>query len=216
MLNRGLPGRLPEGERILWQGSPDWRVMTRRVFHLRALAVYFTVLLAYFAVNSVGRGTPFAEMAHNTAELAALAVIPVAVLGLYAWGTGRATTYTITNRRVAIKMGIALPMTMNLPFARIDGANFRPARDGSGDIALQLAAGERVAYFMLWPHARPWRMAKAEPMLRAVPQAAQVAQVLSRALAASADVQPITIEQLQDGKEAATIEATHPHAAAAA
>jgi hypothetical protein len=215
-LNRGLPGRLPEGERILWQGSPDWRVMVRRVFHLRALAAYFGILLAYFAVNSFGRGTPLAEVAHDTAELAALALVPMAVLALYAWGTGYVTTYTITNRRVAIKMGIALPMTMNLPFVRIDGANFRPARDGSGDVALQLAAGERVAYFMLWPHARPWRMAKAEPMLRAVPEAAQVAQILARALAASADMPPVSIEQLQGGTEAATIGSTHPHAAAAA
>ena len=215
-LNHGLPGRLPEGERILWQGSPDWRVMIRRVFHLRGLAAYFGILLAYFAAKSFGRGTPLMEMIHDTAELAALALVPIMVLGLYAWGTGRATTYTITNRRVAIKMGIALPMTMNLPYTRIDGASFRPARDDSGDIALQLAAGERVAYFMLWPHARPWRMAKAEPMLRAVPQAAQVAHILARALAASADVEPVAIEQLQGGKEAATIEATHPHAAAAA
>ena len=215
-MNRALPGRLPAGERILWQGSPDWRVMTRRVFHLRALAVYFGVLLAYFAAQSFGRGTPLAEVAHDTAELAALALVPLAVLGLYAWGTARATTYTITNRRVAIKMGIALPMTMNLPFARIDGANYRPARDGSGDIALQLAAGERVAYFMLWPHARPWRMAKAEPLLRALPQASEAAQVLARALAASADLQPVTIEQLQAARDPATIESTHPHAAAAA
>jgi hypothetical protein len=215
-LNRALPGRLPEGERILWQGSPDWRVMIGRVFHLRALAVYFGVLLTYFAVNAFARGTPMAEVVHDTAELAGLALIPIAVLGLYAWGTGIATTYTITNRRVAIKMGIALPMTMNLPFSRVDGASFRPARDGSGDVALQLAAGERVAYFMLWPHARPWRMAKAEPMLRALPQASQVAQTLARALAASADMQPVSIEQLQGGKEAVTIETTHPHAAAAA
>ena len=216
MPNRAMPGRLPEGERILWQGSPDWRVLTRRVFHLRGLAIYFGLLLAYFAAKSVGQGTPLMEVAHDTALLAGLALVPIAVLALYAWGTGFATTYTITNRRVAIKMGIALPMTMNLPFARIDGAGFSPARDGSGDITLQLAAGERVAYFMLWPHARPWRMAKAEPMLRALPQAARVAQILARALAAAADVQPVTIEQLQGGPEAATIEATHPHAAAAA
>ena len=186
------------------------------MFHLRALAAYFGILLTYFAAKSYGEGTPLLEVAHDTAELAALALVPIAVLAVYAWGTGLATTYTITNRRVAIKMGIALPMTMNLPFARIDSAGFRPARDGSGDIALQLAAGERVAYFILWPHARPWRLAKAEPMLRAVPRASQVAQILARALAASADVQPVTIEQLQAAGDAATIEATHPHAAAAA
>ena len=215
-MSRGLPGRLPEGERILWQGSPDWRVLARRVFHLRAVAIYFAVLLAYFAVNSYARGNALAEVAHDTAELAALALVPILVIGLYAWGTGRATTYTITNRRIAIKMGIALPMTMNLPFTRVDGAGFHPARDGSGDITLQLGKGDQVAYLLLWPHARPWRMAQSEPMLRALPQGARVAQLLARALAASANTQPGSIEQLQAGHEAATIESTHPHAAAAA
>lgn len=215
-MSRGLPGRLPAGERILWQGSPDWRVMTRRVFHLRGLAIYFGVLVAYTAVRAVQAGTPLLELALTTAKFAGLAMVPVALLALYAWGTHRATTYTITNRRVAIRLGIALPMTINLPFARIDGAGFQGARDGSGDIVLQLARGERLAYLMLWPHARPWRLAKAEPMLRAVPNAARVAQVLARAMAAEADVAVTAIPQLQGEGGTATIGATRPRAAAAA
>ena len=215
-MSRGLPGRLPQGERVLWQGSPDWRVMTRRVFHIRGLAVYFGVLLAYAALHSLWSGTALAELALTTGRFAGLALVPLALLALYAWGTQRATVYTITNRRVAIRLGIALPMTINLPFARIDGAAFRPASDGTGDIVLQLAAGERLAYLILWPHARPWRMGKAEPMLRALPNAARVAQLLARALAAAADVPAPAIEQLQGETASATIGATRPHAAAAA
>ena len=33
----------------------------------------------------------------------------------------------------------------------------------------------------LWPHARPWRVSRPEPMLRCVPDAAGVAQLLSQA-----------------------------------
>ena len=29
---RGLPGLLPKGEYIVWQGSPDWRGLARRFF----------------------------------------------------------------------------------------------------------------------------------------------------------------------------------------
>lgn len=214
----GLPGRLPAGERVLWQGRPDWRSMTRRVFHLRGLAIYFGLLLCYTAARSVQAGTPVGDLALGTAKFAGLAAVPVALLALYAWGTGRATTYTITNRRVAIRLGMALPMTVNLPFARIDGAAFHHASDGTGDIVLQLAKGERLAYLLLWPHARPWRMARAEPMLRAVHRADEVAQLLARALAVSEQETPArqTIGQLQDAGGAATIGATRPHAAAAA
>ena len=41
----GLPERLPANERILWQGSPDWRTLARRVFFVRTLALYFLAIL---------------------------------------------------------------------------------------------------------------------------------------------------------------------------
>ena len=97
----------------------------------------------------------------------------------------RTTVYTITNRRVVMRIGIALPVTFNLPYTQIDGAALRPYEDGTGDIPLQLRDGTRLAYFVLWPHARPWRFSRPEPMLRAVPNAAATAQLLSEALAAS-------------------------------
>ena len=208
---RGLPGRLPAGERVLWQGAPDWRAMTRRVFHIRALAAYFGVLLAYAAVHAVSQGKPALDVLITTAKFGGLALVPLALLTLYAWGTARATVYTITNRRVAIRMGLALPMTMNLPFAQIDAAGFSPARDGTGDIALRLASGG-LGYVILWPHARPWHLAKAEPMLRAVPHAARVAQILSRALATAA---ALPVPQLQDAASPASIVPTRPQTAAA-
>ena len=41
----GLPEALPEGEHILWQGAPDWKVLARRVFHTRKVAVYFATFI---------------------------------------------------------------------------------------------------------------------------------------------------------------------------
>ena len=187
--------------------------MTRRVFHIRALAAYFGVLLAYAAVHSFGQGKPVWDILLTTTKFTGLALVPLALLTLYAWGTARATVYTVTNRRVAIRMGLALPMTINLPFAQIEAAGFSPARDGTGDIALQLAkGGDGLGYVIMWPHTRPWRLSRAEPMLRAVPHAERVAQILSRALAASADA---PVPQLQDAASPASIGATRPQTAAA-
>jgi hypothetical protein len=42
----GLPEKLPKGESILWQGSPDFKAVALRVFHMRALVIYFGILLA--------------------------------------------------------------------------------------------------------------------------------------------------------------------------
>ena len=41
----GLPEPLPAGERILWQGAPDWRALAVHVFHVRKLAAYFAGIL---------------------------------------------------------------------------------------------------------------------------------------------------------------------------
>ena len=43
----GLPEELPEGERILWRGGPDWKSLAMHVFHVRAVAIYFALILAW-------------------------------------------------------------------------------------------------------------------------------------------------------------------------
>ena len=43
---RGLPEQLPAGEQLLWQGSPEWKRLAQRAFHVRKLVVYFAALIA--------------------------------------------------------------------------------------------------------------------------------------------------------------------------
>ena len=163
-----------------------------------------------------GPGTPPVETVVATSRFVGLALVPLLLIALYAWAISRATTYTITDRRVVIRLGIALPMTINLPFSRIENASFHAASDGTGNIALELAPGNKLAWFVLWPHARPWHMAKAQPTLRALPQVQGVAQLLARALAISASLPVLAIPQLQDHQHPAKLAASHPHAAASA
>jgi hypothetical protein len=44
---RGLPEKLPAGERILWQGTPSWRALAIRAFHARKVALYFAALVVW-------------------------------------------------------------------------------------------------------------------------------------------------------------------------
>ena len=185
---QGLPSRLPEGERLLWQGVPDWRTLALRVFHVRGLALYFSAIFAACVVTGLVDGTPRAELALSLCKVAGAGMVPILVLGLYSWGVGRSTVYSITTKRVCLQVGLVVPMTINLPFARVESAALRAGKGEIGDICLSLTRGDRLAYLMLWPHARPWRMARAEAMLRAVPDAGHAAQILARALAASANL----------------------------
>ena len=180
---RGLPGPLPAGEQLLWQGAPCWRTLARRVFHIRKLALYFAVMLGWRIVSAMDGGIG-AALASTTSFLV-LALIAIGLLALLAWLIARTTVYTVTDRRVVMHFGVALPMSVNVPFRTIESAALRAYPDGSGDIPLALAPGERIGYVALWPHARPWRYARTQPMLRGVPDVERAARILARALAAA-------------------------------
>ncbi|NVO16859.1 MAG: PH domain-containing protein [Rhodoplanes sp.] len=181
---RPLPEPLPEGEEILWRAGPLAWPLAVRVFHIRKIAVYFAALVLW-----LGASTYVDKGSITGALVAALWVVPLAlaaigILGLFAWLVRRTTTYTITSRRLILQYGVAFPMTLNLPFKHIGSAALRLYRDGSGDIPVTLTDGTKIAYPVLWPHARPWRVRRTEPMLRVVADAKHVAEILARAILA--------------------------------
>ncbi|UPY35328.1 photosynthetic complex putative assembly protein PuhB [Sediminicoccus sp. KRV36] len=184
----GLPEKLPEGEGILWQGSPRWWSLTTRALHLRGLAIYFALMVAWSVASAATSGGTFGEAALASATSLGLAVLCLGVLVAIGRALSHAALYTITNRRIVLRVGVALPMTINIPFSAIESAAVKQHADGTEDIVLTLSPDHKVAWLALWPHARPWRVGRAEPMLRAVPVTSGAAQALARALAASASV----------------------------
>jgi len=179
----GLPEMLPAGERILWQGAPDWRALAVRAFHVRKLAVYFGLLLVLQVAVVLNNGGGLGAAAVSLAWPAGLALLAIGALCLLAYLSATTTAYTITNKRVVMRVGIVLTLAFNLPYARVAAAGLNQGTHGVGDIALTLGDGDRIAWLNLWPHARPWQLAKPQPTLRCVPEAAAVAQLLSRSWA---------------------------------
>lgn len=180
----GLPERLPDGERMLWQGCPDWQGVARRVYRLDWLAAYFAALVAWSAIEAAGDGGLVAVVPAIVVPLT-LSLGALGMLAVLANLTARSAVYTITNRRVVMRIGIVLSVTFNIPFRRIAAVDLKTHSDGSGDLALALGRGEHIGYLHLWPHARPWRLAHPEPALRSIPNAAAVAEILSRAVLAA-------------------------------
>jgi hypothetical protein len=181
----GLPEPLPAGERVLWQGAPDWKALAIQRFHVRKLAVYFAIILGLrfaFAYSDTG------SLAKAGLALAWIAPAIVFAMGMWiymAWLTARTTVYTVTDKRVVMRIGIVLTLTLNLPLKRIARADLKTLPDGLGSIPMQLAGNDKIAWFHLWPHCRPWRLAHPEPMLSHVADARHVAEVLGAAWAAA-------------------------------
>lgn len=181
----GLPERLPASERLLWQGSPDWKMIARDALHLRGLSLYFAVLLLWRGANAMSGGS-LREALIAVAWLAPLALLALATLSVLAWLTARTSVYTLTDRRVVMRVGIVLTVTFNLPYRMIDAASLHADAEGRGDIAISLAGDGRIAYAHLWPHVRPWQIRRTQPMLRGLPAAREVATILGAALADAA------------------------------
>jgi hypothetical protein len=186
----GLPEPLPPGETVLWQGAPSWRALAFHSFHVREIAVYFGVLLAWYAASTLNSGAGLADEATSIARIAGLASAATGLVGLYAFMVSRTTLYTVTGRRVVIRSGIALPTVVNIPFRSIASAGLKTFADRSGNIVLGLAPTERISYLVLWPNVRPWRLNRVEPTLRGIGDAGAAAQILVRALGAASPVLP--------------------------
>ena len=137
---RGLPGVLPEGESILWQGAPDWWRLAQQAFHVRVVAAYFAIMLVGRAVGAIADGQ--APLAAITAALLVtpIALVALGMLSFLAWLNSRTTVYTITNRRVVMRFGAALPKAINLPFTIIESASLKALPGDAGDLALSLKA----------------------------------------------------------------------------
>ncbi|MFM7707762.1 MAG: PH domain-containing protein, partial [Gammaproteobacteria bacterium] len=89
---------------------------------------------------------------------------------------------------------IALSSTINLPFTALRSADLRGKRDGTGDIALELLPDQRVSYLWMWPHVRPWRWTRPQPLLRNLPDAEHAGTLLARAFAAASSRGAVRVE----------------------
>jgi hypothetical protein len=196
----GLPEPLPAGETILWQGAPSWTAMAKHVFRLPWLAVYFAVIVVLQVFSVAGSEGGLSEGWSSVALAVFLALIGLLLIGLLAYWSATTTMYTLTNRRIVMRVGIVLTVTFNLPYKTLRSADLKLYADGTGDIPMQIATEDKIAFFHLWPHVRPWRLAKPEPMMRCIPEAQQVAKLLTEAWKASTGLskiepQDIAVEQ---------------------
>ena len=85
------------------------------------------------------------------------------------------------TERVAMRIGAALNVTLNIPYTKIGNAMLDLRTGGTGTIALETIDKTRLSYLTCWPHVRPWYFREAQPALRCIPEAEKVASILSEA-----------------------------------
>ncbi|MEL6642434.1 MAG: photosynthetic complex putative assembly protein PuhB [Pseudomonadota bacterium] len=198
----GLPETPPAGEMILWQGKPKTYALARDALNLHWVAGYF-VLLAIWRAGVSSTEMPFSQAAVLGIPFLILGAVTCGVLLLMAWVMARTTVYTITTARVALRVGAALTVTLNLPYTRIGSADLKLRGDGTGTLVFDTLGETRLSYLVLWPHVRPWRMKKTQPAMRSIPDAEKVAAIFAEAAETRITQPEIAIKPAQSGAVAA-------------
>ena len=178
-------GTPAKDEKVLWRGRPDVAPLARTAFHTRSVGIYFLVLIAL----SLAYDNPNAAIVCTVLGREALAILN----GL-AWLSVRTTLYILTDTRLILRVGMAIETRINIPLKHVTSANLRMRGKSHGDIALTLGGDRLLGYALLWPHVRPWRFARPEPMLRAVPDAKALAAMLAKACAHHGPIEQNLIE----------------------
>jgi hypothetical protein len=181
----GLPEPLPKGEKILWQGAPNWYALAVHAFHVRKVAIYFGLMMAWQAVSLRADGKDGVDIALALIGSGTLVLVALSLLGISAWWAARTSLYTLTDKRLVMRVGIVLSLTFNFPLRCIRSAEIRDLSEGHADIALELPPGDRIGWFHLWPHQRAWRLSHPQPTLRCVPEGRAVGELLQRTWMAS-------------------------------
>jgi hypothetical protein len=208
---RGLPANLPENEKLLWQGAPEWKALALRAYHVRKVVAYFSLLVAWRIGSGLVSGHD-AGLFVSCLLLVTLGGIAIGVLTLLAYLNARSTVYSITSKRVILRHGVAVSLTLNVPFKLIDGADYKGFKDETGDIALRLPDRERIGYLITWPHLRTDKITRPQPSLRALADARQAAAILSAALAADAGAEGSQTSVITGVPAGARSPRTEPHA----
>lgn len=182
---RGVAYPLPPDEQLLWEGAPSPGLVARHVFHRWLVIGYFMAVTGWWFVQTIGTVATDAFLPMLGMRLM-LAAIVIGTVEFLARTVAKTTVYAITSKRLVLKIGMVLPMSINLPFRLVQDAGVGRFRDGSGQIALSLMPGERIAYIALWPHCKVFSINKPQPMLRGLAEPDKVAAILRDAIVADA------------------------------
>lgn len=180
----GIAEPLPSGESVLWSGRPAAIPFARRILKVDWVAAWFLLLGVWNAVDAYQAGAGI-----EAALLRGLGQLPLALaaLGLLlalGYAMARSTTYALTQQRLVFQVGVALPITVNLPLRFIDGAAIETASGECADLVLTLSPESQARRSALWPHVRTAARGQVQPVMREVSAAslALLAPLLQEAL----------------------------------
>jgi hypothetical protein len=174
----GFPESLPTSEKVLWQGSPCAWLIARRIFFLPYLFFYF-LMFSCLALTVNSDVLTLKDLFVKFLSYMSLGMVAIFILLAISFLISSTTMYSITDKRVVMRIGIVLNLSLNIPFSKIETAELKAYPDKSGDISLNLVPDNKIAYLHLWPHCRPWFFSSPRPRLSCLKNVEVIASCLT-------------------------------------
>ena len=183
-----LAENLPADEVLIWQGRPEANAIAIRAMYLWYVVAYLLGLVVLRTGYLITGDAPISEWSALLAwqSLASLFIVGV-IVGLSAL-YGKTTVYSLTNRRLILRTGAAVPIHVNFPLEQIASADLKVFSDGTGDIALKLENSDKLYWLLLWPNVRSWWVRPLQPLLRGLRDFELAASALASAASAQSPV----------------------------
>ena len=201
---------LPADEVLIWQGRPEANAIAIRAMYLWYVVAYLFGLVVLRTGYLVMGDAPISEWSALLAwqSLASLFIVGV-IVGLSVL-YGKTTIYSLTNRRLILRTGAAVPIHVNFPLEQIASADLKVFSDGTGDIALKLENSDKLYWLLLWPNVRSWWVRPLQPLLRGLRDFELAASTLASAAKAESTV---SLGQFKSGYQDVSMEALAPQRA---
>lgn len=174
----GFPEVLPQNESLIWQGSPDFWFIAKRVFYVKQIAFYFALIILVALGLNFGKLSQTELMLNFLLNFSLALTAMLLILGI-SFLISSTAVYSLTNKRLVMRIGVVLTVTLNIPFNKIESAELKKYPDGSGEISIKLVSGNKIAYPHLWPHCRGWFFSDPRPLLTCLKKVENVANHFS-------------------------------------
>ena len=204
------PADLPPGETVLWRGKPDWRHLALDAFGAPWVTFYFVGIGVWHMSTTLHDGGTRAQALADFSTVLLPMAIALSLVSLLAWLSARATVFTVTDRRLVMCYGVALPALINIPLDTVEAMRARRGFAGRGDLTFTLPRKGRLAFHQLWPYARPWHLFPASPMMRAVPRVEEVKLIVAGALRIAAEREALRLGQTIEAPAVQPLPPIHP------
>ena len=117
----GFPESLPVSEKVLWQGSPCAWLIARRIFFLPHLFLYF-LILSFLTLTVNSDVLTLKDLLVKFLSYMSLGMVAIFLLLAISYLISSTTVYSITDKRVVMRIGIVLNLSLNIPFSKIETA----------------------------------------------------------------------------------------------